>query len=649
MTKQQKLWWLSLGVILILGAALRFIGYNFGLPYIDTPDEPTFFAGALIQRGLYNQPYHLPGYPPGILWVYDAAQVVVEQVTHQSALANPAATIVLIRIVSILVALLTVVVIGLLARNLGGDLAGLVAAAAWAVIPVITFHTLVAMPNSWLFLSTALALYWGIVALQTERPGWAIGSVLAALVAILFKYSAYLALAPGMIASLWWLWRSSRRSRWLKTFGFQILCTAACALWLFLGYHASDLTKLGPGAAVAQHGLTEISNVPLNINLLSRSIDQLGLNPFLVLGLSMAALVLCYKTLGIPRFLGWGIIAGFAVLSAWLTSMYLTYDASLVDYYLLPADIGFVILAGVVIAQTGKALGERLHNPRLQVTLPVLVSLIWLAPMAVNAWNDAQSRALPETRAALATWSVQAIGDGSILVDKYNWKTFNREWGGYTGPYRVWLREELTDHPLDYWREEHVNYAELNDNQVSDLEKSDAGTSYLANMLLLKTFAPPAQRFNWRGPGMSIYRLWNIQHPLDADFAGQIHLNGYDLDTTAVQPGNALQLVLYWHADKPPTDNYNVYIHVTPLDAQSPILTQADGAPSHDNRPTLTWTDPTETMISGVFQIALPADLKPGQYQIVVGLYNYQTGQRLQVGNQDFVQLSVLTVQSPDF
>ncbi len=636
-------------LIVLVATVLRFTGYNFGLPYIDTPDEPTFFTGSLNMRGLYYQAFNLPGYPPGILWSYEAAQVLVERLISRSAVEQPADTVAVMRVAAILTSLLAIVVIGLAARRLGGTWAGLITAGAWAVLPDIILPTSIGMPDAWLILFTALAIYWALIGFESGWVWWSLLSTLAGLAAILFKYSIYPVLGLGIALSLWKLWKfwGSEINRWraLSVFAFQLAAIVLCAFWLFMVYKAGSLVTLGgPATAVYQSGLSRIVDIPLGIRLIATAIAQLGLNPWLATGFLLVGGVGYLRNHRPAERLGWLLLLGFAFSAAWLTGTYLTAELGFVKYYLLPASLGFLILIVVALLQVGAWLTRFARYRYAGFVAMASFIIIWLGPMTNMAWISAQEHCLPDTRAALATWSASALGEGSILVDKYNARTFNREWGGYAGPYRVWLPSDtITQHPLSDWVSKHVNYAEFSPQQLIDLESSESGKSYLDQMLKLRQFPPPGQRFQWRGPEMIVYRLWRAQHPLNVEFGGQIRLAGYDLSPEQPQRDQSLHLTLYWQAVRAPSDNYNVYIHLAPLDSRVPIA-QADGAPASIDRPTLTWTDPTETLISRDFQIRLPADLKSGQYRLIVGLYNYQTGQRLLAGNEDYVLLTLLPV-----
>ena len=118
---------------------------------------------------------------------------------------------------------------------------------------------------------------------------------------------------------------------------------------------------------------------------------------------------------------------------------------------------------------------------------------------------------------------------------------------------------------------------------------------------------------------------------MDAQFGEAIHLIGYDLNPETVGPGEPVTLRFYWNATAPPASNYSLFLHLVPAGGDGTPLAQIDGEPAAPDWPTQMWTDPSETMISPSFTVALPADLPPGEYELRVGLYDYRTGDRLPV------------------
>jgi hypothetical protein len=113
---------------------------------------------------------------------------------------------------------------------------------------------------------------------------------------------------------------------------------------------------------------------------------------------------------------------------------------------------------------------------------------------------------------------------------------------------------------------------------------------------------------------------------VNARFGDQIVLSGYEVSGTAT-PGQTVEIVLYWQALRPPDDNYFVFVHL--LDAAGQFVTNHDGMPMNGRFATRAWQP--EITIQDSHPIALPPDLPPGRYQIAVGLYQQETGQRLPV------------------
>jgi hypothetical protein len=132
-------------------------------------------------------------------------------------------------------------------------------------------------------------------------------------------------------------------------------------------------------------------------------------------------------------------------------------------------------------------------------------------------------------------------------------------------------------------------------------------------------------------------------------FGEHILLTGYDRSAEQANPGDTLNLRFYWKALAVPETNYSLYIHLAPLTEHS-ILAQADGSPASVNHPTTSWDDPDETLIGEPFQLKIPPDLPAGQYRVLIGLYDYTTGQRLLTDTgEDYFSLFTLTVPEPSW
>jgi hypothetical protein len=124
--------------------------------------------------------------------------------------------------------------------------------------------------------------------------------------------------------------------------------------------------------------------------------------------------------------------------------------------------------------------------------------------------------------------------------------------------------------------------------------------------------------------------LADPQYGQTALFGEAIGLLGYDLES--IDSG---ELVLYWQSLAPLEENYDVFVHLR--DESGNIAAQVDRQPLSGLAPTSLWEqgdiirDPITRN-----SVALPeiADLVPGEYDILVGLYVRETGQRLPVSGE---------------
>ncbi len=113
-----------------------------------------------------------------------------------------------------------------------------------------------------------------------------------------------------------------------------------------------------------------------------------------------------------------------------------------------------------------------------------------------------------------------------------------------------------------------------------------------------------------------------------ADFGDRMALQGYDLSSETALPGQQLVVTLYWQALAPMAVDYTVYVHLVAADGQ--LVAQHDGQPWWEVPiPTSSWT-PGETL-RDAHPLDLPAELPPGTYRLEVGVYYWQTMERLPV------------------
>jgi hypothetical protein len=110
-------------------------------------------------------------------------------------------------------------------------------------------------------------------------------------------------------------------------------------------------------------------------------------------------------------------------------------------------------------------------------------------------------------------------------------------------------------------------------------------------------------------------------------FGESILLLGYDLQPLA----DSLDLVLYWQAGRRVDRSYKVFVHLVDLSAGTSVA-QSDSIPRQ-------WTHPTHWWESGEVvedRVVLSLEgVPPGRYSLVVGLYEEDTGERLEAYSHD--------------
>lgn len=104
---------------------------------------------------------------------------------------------------------------------------------------------------------------------------------------------------------------------------------------------------------------------------------------------------------------------------------------------------------------------------------------------------------------------------------------------------------------------------------------------------------------------------------------------------------NSLTLQLYWRSEAPISIDYTTFVHLR--NATGETIAQQDQPPLNGHYPTSLWS-PGETIADEIV-LPIPSDLSPGIYDLVIGLYNFRTGERLPVPDHPENSLLLTTVE----
>jgi hypothetical protein len=126
--------------------------------------------------------------------------------------------------------------------------------------------------------------------------------------------------------------------------------------------------------------------------------------------------------------------------------------------------------------------------------------------------------------------------------------------------------------------------------------------------------------------GLSVAEM---EHPLKGVRLGEtISLRGYTVSPENARRGDTLLVTLFWEALDVPTGRYKVFLHLAGADGLP--VAQYDGEPGDGMKLTTGWR-PEEGAFADRYGVAVPPTLIPGEYRLLVGMYEVSGAPRLPV------------------
>lgn len=110
----------------------------------------------------------------------------------------------------------------------------------------------------------------------------------------------------------------------------------------------------------------------------------------------------------------------------------------------------------------------------------------------------------------------------------------------------------------------------------------------------------------------------DIPNPVNARFDSLVTLLGYDVSSDSVQPGEALNLSLYWQVEAQPPGNYLLFVHL--MDSAGTMVAQRDTHPGLGNFPTSLWR-PGDRFVEEIRMHIPQTAYGPETATLRVGLY----------------------------
>ena len=548
-------WWLALLAILLLAGALRYPGYDWGLPFVDEFDVTNFFLSAqkIIDFGTAkSHNYH--NYPPGIIQIYYVAMRL-----FQDPAAPPGSVLGIVRFLSVTTSLGAIVIFGLFGYHAIGPLPGLFGAALWSITPLFVERSRWGSAEIWVIFFSVLAIYFTTVAILYRRESWTTHATYALMLAIVFKYHCVL-IAPLILFAP--LWRG-------RVPGKRVLANlgrfALFSFWLlfltpvleFLGPLTDEEMTLWMGNTRAESAVTPLTLLD-NVIAAFSGMDYWVLIPgWLGLGLlfwdrsyrgkARQALAIILGAL----FLWLAGISVFGEHGIYTTRFLLAWLSLLA----MMSGWGYALILQKLYRSLSHFSPQR-RNLALGAAAALLIAI--QVPNVLEAVEQTRYAALPDQRNELAQWADRTLPTSSYIASPGNTATLNREWGGYPGATPFRYEGIVYDYPTSAeWRTRGVRLAII-DYHLYGLWQEEETNPYTTKTTLLKTY-PPSDAY--RGPAMIVLLLQPIQHPTTGQL-GPIRLIGYDMTEESVGPGEALPFHLYWQATAATEADYQVFNHL---------------------------------------------------------------------------------------
>jgi hypothetical protein len=257
-------------------------------------------------------------------------------------------------------------------------------------------------------------------------------------------------------------------------------------------------------------------------------------------------------------------------------------------------------------------------------------------PPDVNALYVERRLDIPVSQALQclgSTFSTRTVRGGEHLDITLFWQATQRPTADYSVDLRLTSDEERVflagdlplgrhDHPSTTWQKGEI----VRSPHRVRIPAATASGRYAVEATLRGTQAIRLGEIEVQPTDRSFVIPKEIQHRLDIDLAGRVTLLGYDLKPEQAQAGDTLAVTLYWQALREMPESYKVAVQ---LIGAGGVLTQVDAVPVAWTRPTSGWV--TGEVLVDTYALSIPDDAQPGTYQLIAGMYDERSLQRLAV------------------
>jgi hypothetical protein len=609
--------WLGLGVVCLLAIWVRWI---FLEAFPLSPDEGTHLMWIrLIEAGYtpYSEVYitYPPLYPLFLTWSWSLWPTLTG-----------------LRWFTFGYTFLSVVVAGLIARRIGGNVAGVATAALFSMAPEFVLESRAILGEIPSIAWSLFAVWLAIIYRDSGRRLPLVLSGVSLACSLLTKMlSPFIAILIGLIilsrffkarslAELQKLWRDQRRKFLIDIFWWSCGLVVPFLLMLVLFDWGPLLQqvvgqRLSARAAYIQdsnYWASRLEGLGIFVN------DNLWAIPLAAIGLFETFVCRMRERV---TLLAWFVLAAL---------MLLVLEPIRYKHFTLLLPL-LTIWAGVAISQVWRGIAHFRQIPKwagatMLLSLLFLTAYILRLPAIVKGWQVGLEVAGPPADERIALDFIQRV----------------------TVPGDCMITDDMQ---LAYWSGRLVppELAEVSSNRLK------AGALTLDELIVVSTrydcqvVAAVSNRIPKYLPD---YMDWVKQHylglfhydqddlyvakadtrpdpahPMQVEFEEPLRFLGHTLDSQNAKPGDRLSLTLYWQSLQPLDTDYTIFVHLRDLGNITRLV--ADHRPYDGVVPTTHWT--VGAVVKDVVWLDLPADLSSGEYRLLVGMYRLDTMERLPV------------------
>jgi hypothetical protein len=514
-----------------------------------------------------------------------------------------------------------------------GTRAALIAGALLALSPWAIIHAHYITVDGPAGLFALLALLAALPVL--ERGGWRDYLLAGALIGLATgtKYQNALVVVPLMLAH-GFFWRGHLLRRGARLIGAGVAATVVFLLttpYIVLDF-AGFLRDMETLFTSYDAGHGDVGRAwPVDAYLTFHWREGLGPLPFVLLPVGMVALWRRSPAQAI-------VLLSFPLL------LILALLRMETHFYrnLLPAQAPLLLVAAVGAVATWDYV--RLYIPgRLHGFAAVLALLVLLVPSLVPAYRASARLAQPDARVVAQEWARRAYPGVQIAAEL----SHPLRWDGVA---QSTYMHFLPLRSIEWYREQGYGLLLANAGRRGKDTWSDAYEPLLESSEVV--YSVGGRFSNYLGPRIDFLDTGltpaTVPNPLPPTTLGPLRLlsapSGRQIDEPTgpevhpdapLRPGDTLALTAFWTVDYAvPPGNYVLFVHLRAQDGQT--LVQRDTPPWQGLFPPEQWIP--DAVVTESLDLTLPAELPPGEYRLVLGLYDptdwsrypaMQSGERL--------------------